>query len=334
MRKITPYIAIIFALGAILFFLKNKDQWTDSSEHDFRIENVKDIGSVELSNKNGEKTTLIHTKEGWQLASGYPVRKDLIRSMIETLNKLNVEMPVPDTFRKLAIENIRRKGIEIKIKNQDGDEIKTIYIGDKWQSGNYMILSHDGVVSPTPYLVNMPGSNADLIYRFSTDEEDWKSSAVFETPVDKIKSIQVVYHENPTFSFILTKDDDVVKINPLIDSARIDKKLDQYKVVQYLLEFENKNYELRLTQDSMIQKIKSSKPYVTIELTDVFDEKRNLILYRRPPSNNALKDARGLPLPFDIEKYWGYYPQRKEYALVQHYNFGPILERYSYFFVE
>jgi hypothetical protein len=334
MKKNLPLILVVTLLIAVLAILKYRQTNSSYSQVDFKIEDINDIGSIEMSDKNGQKTSLKRTKDGWTVDDTVQAQHSKMILLLETINRLEVDLPVSDSMRKIAIEDLRMFGTKVQINDKNGDELKTIYIGNNTQDGNYMILSQNGVVGNEPYIVKLPGmQKIDLKHRFTARSDQWYSTEVFTVAVDKIKEIKVQFTEFPKFSFTLSKDEELIQINPLVDSIKINKPLHREHVLQFLLEFEMKHFEARLNSDSIIQIINTLKPHSTIEVTDVFDKKRSIILYRIPaelaPSG---KDATGKDLPFNIEKYWAYVPQTKEYVIAQHYVFGPILQPYDYFF--
>jgi hypothetical protein len=333
MRKNLFFVAVILILCGILYVIKYKKTHSSLEGSNFSIEDISDIGSIELSDKGGNKTQIILSGKTWLVDNTYPAEIAKMNTLLETLNKIQVDMPVSQKLRPIAIENLRLHSIEVKIKDKSGDELKTIYVGGTYYNGNYMILSENGIVSPQPYVVKIPGFKGDLKHRFVAISTMWKSTSIFATPVDKIERITVNHFDHPEFSFTLHKDEDLVKIDPIDEKLRINRKLDQNKVVQFLLEFEDKHFETWLELDTVIQQIKIKKPFASIEVEDIFSKKKTIVFYRKPsnPNLNQL-DAAGKPLPFDVEKYWCYLPQTKEYVLTQHFVFGPALEVYDYFF--
>ena len=141
------FLIIALVLVGILYFLKIRTANSNSSDANFRIENVDEIGSIEMKDKDGNSAKL-NLKDGlWQVNNSYPAHLDKLSILLQTLNKLEVDFPVSDTLRPVAINNLRQYGIEVKIKDKDGDEIKTIFVGGQYHDGNYMILSEDGIVS-------------------------------------------------------------------------------------------------------------------------------------------------------------------------------------------
>ena len=336
MRKNLIYLTTVLVLLVIFYILKIRSSESLFSDSNFRIEDISEIGSIEIKDKYGNKVKLNKKDENWTVENSYPVENSKIKMLLETLNKLEINFPVSDTLRPVAIENLRQYGIEVTINNEDHKTIKTLYIGGQYKDGNYMILSENGRVSPNPYVVKIPGFKGDLKYRFLAIPKTWKSTSVFATSIDKIKSIRVDHYLHPEYSFLLQKDDDAVKIDPILDSMKINTPLDQNKVIQFLLEFEFKHFETWIENDSAIASIKYKKPYMSIEVIDINQKKKSIIFYQKPPSDkyNIQLDATGKPLPFDLDKYWSYLPESKEYVLTQHYVFGPIMETYDYFFEE
>lgn len=336
MKKNLPLIILVVLLIAILGYLKYKQNSSSYSNSEFRIENISDIGSIEISDKNGQKTLLKRENKDWKVNDSLLADHTKMVILLETLNKIQVEVPVGDSMRALAIKDLRMFGTKVQINDKDGDEIKTIFIGNSAQGGNYMIMSQDGQVDDEPFIVKIPGlQKLDLKHRFTAKPDAWYTSEVFAVAVDKLKEVKVNFTEFPNFSFTMTKDEELIQINPLKDSLKINRPLNREHVLQFILEFESKNFEGRLNNDSIIQVIKTLKPHSTIEVTDVFDTKKSIILYRIPSQYvSSGKDATGKDMPFNIEKYWAYIPHTKEYVIAQHYVFGPILQPYDYFFVE
>lgn len=339
MKKNLPLIIATVILVGILAYLKYNKSSSNFEEIEFAVSDVDKIGSIILSDKLGNKSRFTKRENKWWVNDSIEADRAKMIILLSTIQKLQVEVPVSDSMRKQAIDDLRQFGKEVVIMDKDGDEIKSYFIGNSLGNGNFMILREDGIVGKDPYIVKVPGVQAiDLKHRFATDPSMWYSNEVFATPIDKIKEVKVQFLEQPEYSFILTKDEELVKIDPIKDSFKINQPLNQNAVVQFLLEFELKNFENRLTNDTAIKYIKTTKPIYHIELTDVFDKKQQIDLYRIPSHYLEMfdgvthKDAQGRTLPFSLDKYWAYIPHKKEYAIAQHYVFGPVLLPYMYFF--
>lgn len=336
MKKNLPYIILFFLLIIIVTYLYLSQRSGTITDAEFRILNTKEIAGIDLSDKNGHKMSLLKKEGLWYVNGTFPADKNKIINILETINKFQIEAPVSNRLRDVAINDLRKYSIKVSMKDAANEEIKTIHIGNTAPGGigNYMILEDHGTVSADPYVVKFPGIEGNLIYRFTPDTMQWKSTAVFNTDIDKIASISVSYFENPKYNFTLEKDEEIIKINPIHDSLKINKTLNKSNVVNFLLEFEKMHFEGWLPQeDTFLTKVKSSPKYATIKLVDVFGKESKILLYRKPPAENAIhKDARGKEIAFDLEKYWAYIPKTNSYVLAQYYVFGPVLRDYSYFF--
>lgn len=339
MKKNYTLIVLIALLVGVLAYLKYNKSKTNFEEVSFHIPDVKEIGAIQITDKHGMKTILSRKDSKWMVNDSFYAEDAKMLILLQTLNKLQIEFPIGDSMRSNAIQDLRTLGREVKITDLEGKELKTIFIGSQMGSGNNMILSRNDIVSPDPYIVKTPGiKTTDLKHRFPANPEAWYSTEIFSTSIDKIKKITLHFHDNPKYSFVLTKDEDLVKINPIIDSVKIDKPLNQERVVQFLLEFESKHFEGRIKQDSVVSYIKLAKPAYTIEIEDVLNEKRYVKLYRIPSTfanmelGGSALDATGQKLPYNIEKYWSYSSYTRDYAIAQHYVFGPVLMPYYYFF--
>ncbi|MFN7240047.1 MAG: hypothetical protein ACK5UE_07000 [Chitinophagales bacterium] len=339
MKKNLPLVLVVIALVAVLAYLKYNKSKTNFEEIEFHIADVNEIGSIIISDKQGNKSVLRKADTKWLVNDSFFAEKAKMVILLQTINKLQIEMPIGDSMRKMAIQDLRTLGREITINNKDGDEIKTFYVGSQMGAGNVMILKENGIVATDPFIVKIPGIKAtDLKHRFPANPNAWYTTEVFSTSIDKIKSITVNFHERPQNSFRLTKDEDLIKIDPLVDSMKINKSLNKEHVIQFLLEFESKHFEGKIKNDSVISYIKASKPAYTIELEDMLQEKRYIKLFKMPSSFNGVDlgspavDAMGKRLPFNLDKYWAYSSYSKDFAIAQYYVFGPILVPYNYFF--
>ncbi len=333
MKKNWPYILFFVLLALITSFLIFKDSFKSEDEKSFAINDIKEIYSFKITDKLGNEAYLKKTENGWMI-NGFPAQKALVINVLETVNKLQVNVPVSNDLRKKVIERLRSESKKVTFFDKNGNEIKSIHIaGAHIEMGNYMILERDGVVSPNPYIVQYPTFKGDLKYRFPTDTLSWKSTEAIACKVDYIQRVAVTYNEKPEMSFILDKDENTITISPKHKAITLQKPLNKEKVVNFLLPFENLHFDAWVLEDSVINKIKSTPEYASIELTDIEQRMQEIKLYKIPEGNNyKVKDVTGKSLPFNVERFWAYIPKTKSYVIVQYYVFGPVLREYAFFF--
>jgi hypothetical protein len=333
MKKNWPYLLFFVLLALVTSVLIFKDDFKSEDEKSFAITDTKEIYGFKIVDKMGNEVYLKKTENGWTI-NGFPAEKSLVVNVLETINKLQVNVPVSEDLRKKVIERLRNDSKKITFYNKDQEEIKSIHIaGSHIDMGNYMILEKNGTVSPNPYIVQYPTFKGDLSYRFPIDSIAWKSTEVIACKVDYIQKIEVKYFEKPEMSFTLDKDENAIKISPYNKALTIQKPLNKEKIVNFLLPFEKLHFEAWILEDSVKNKIKSRPLYASVKLTDIEQGAQEILLYKIPVGDDyKIKDVAGKSLPFNVERFWGYIPKTKSYVLVQYYVFGPILREYAFFF--
>ena len=336
MKNNAPYIVIILTLGLVfgwMYYHQSKENHSD--EMNFAVSDPKDIYSIEISNKYNQKVNLSKKGNTWMVNHRMPADYRKIKAILEVLEKLKVESLVTKENRKKIIDGLRQNSIKVVLKDKDGDEIKTVHIGDRniAMTGSYMILEKEGKVAPNPYIVNISGYNGALKYYFSTDSFDLWSQVVFQTAIDQIEYIEVNYPSNPKASFKINKDEGMVKIIPFVDSIEIKQTPNKAKMTNFLLNFEFANVEGWIKEDSTKMMMNRLPIYCSILVRDVEGQERKGIFYRKPAdSKNPIRGKNGETIPFDIERLFCLTSPEKKYALVQYYTFGPVLRDYAYFF--
>jgi hypothetical protein len=333
MKKNAPYLILFsFLLMAVAFlFFQNKK--SNTSTKDIKIEEVKEIHEVIMEDRYGEKIHLIKKKNVWY-SGNFEAQTYLVQTVLETVNKWSVESILSNERKGQAIDDIRKSGIKITLKNEDGDIIKAYHLGSGFKGlGNFMLIEQDGIVLDQPLLIKYPTFKGDLQYRFKIDSNLWKSTVAIETSIDYIQKISVKYPQNIAQSFDLFKDEELIKVVSVLEPNKPKSNLNKSNVVAFLLALENLHFE-RFIYDSSIQDfIKTAPKYATIELVEIDGKKQQVWLYRIPSDPlNPYLDVKGQPIPYNLDKFYAYLPLKKVFATAQFYNFGPVLKDYNFFF--
>ena len=333
MKKNAPYIILLaFLLMAVAFlFLQNKK--SNTSTKDIKIEDVKEIHEIIMEDRYGEQIHLTKKKNVWY-SGNFEAQTYLVQTVLETVNKWSVESILSNERKSQAIDDIRKSGIKITLKNEDGDLIKVFHLGSGFKSlGNFMLIENDGVVYDQPLLIKYPTFKGDLQYRFKIDSNLWKSTVAIATSIDYIQKVSIRYPENLAQSFDLFKDEELIKVVSFQSPKNNTSKLNKSNVVSFLLSLENLHFE-RFIYDASIQNfIKTAPKYATIELLEIDGKKQQVWLYRIPSDPlNPYLDVKGQPIPFNVDKFYAYLPLKKVFATAQFYNFGPVLKDYNFFY--
>jgi hypothetical protein len=326
-------MALIIA-GAIVYFVKQQAESSD--ELTFSIENTDRIYQIELTDKYGGKVALQKKENIWYVNDKYEASKHQIEQLLMMIKKLQVENPVADNTRASVIQNLGKAATKITFKDEEGDEISTIYVGGTaaGETGTYMIKEYDGVIAANPYIVNIPGHNGTLTYKFTTDPVGWRSTEVFAVPYTDITSVKVEYFEDARPSFQMEVNDELVKINPIHDSLINKHEIDEQKVTTFLAEFEKKHFEYYSDNDTIKNTILAQKPFCKITISDKQNKTEYIEMYRKPCASLELANRNiSMNLPaFDVERFYAVTRSRKDFVTAQYYVFGSILMSYNSFF--
>tara|TARA_B110000238_G_C16142569_1_gene447200 strand:+ start:6139 stop:7074 length:936 start_codon:yes stop_codon:yes gene_type:complete len=232
-KKIISVIIIILSL-LYLFYNSNKIK-----EQDFKIEDITIIESIYLSDMKGNQITLLKHKGFWMINNLYKVRKDAIKTLLETIQSIEVQQPVSENAFNNVVRNLATSGVKVEIYSNK--LLKTYYVGHTTQNhlGTYMIIKD----ANNPFIVHIPGFNGFLSPRYGivgagVNINDWRDNTIFILDPDKIIEIQLNNITNEDLSFHLFPKDNIV-----YNKEKEQFKTNTIKVLDYLNNFQNLNCE-------------------------------------------------------------------------------------------
>lgn len=344
--------AAMLAIGCVLLVLwKTKVIFnkSDIQVDMFAVKDTATITRVFLADMHENTVLLTKTAEGWRVSDTVPVIAGKIESLLSTMQNLRVQQPAS----KNSIDNINRMmaagAIKVEIYEnaplftlfKKGFFVKerrtlTYYMGPATQSNtsNYAILEGR---EEMPCIVYLPGFRGFVTTRYSPFIEDWVSHRLFDTKLTRIQEVTVTDYDHPEQSFRIEKAG--ARFFHLYNGQnQMITQYDTSKVINYLSDFRNRNYESLVTEmepnkrDSIIR----SSLFKTIRLTDVNGKTDELSFYRMD-SDLDYYDEEGNHID-DIEFL---YNRDRCYAIlngnkqqlyrVQYYHFDRLLQPFSYF---
>lgn len=344
--------AAVLVVGCLLLVLwKNKVLFnkSDLQVDMFAVKDTATVTRVFMADMHENTVLLTKTADGWMLSDTIPVIAGKMESLLSTMQNLRVQQPAS----KNSIENINRMmaagAIKVEIYEnaplftlfKKGFFVKerrtlTYYMGPATQSNtsNYAILEGR---EDMPCIVYIPGFRGFVTPRYSPYAEDWISHKLFDTKLTRIQEVVVTDYDNPAESFRIEKAG--ARFFHLYDGQNQQvMQYDTSKVINYLSDFRNRNYESVATEiepdkrDSIIR----SSLFKTIKVTDVNGKTDILALYRMD-SEYDYYDASGNHMD-DIESlynrdrcYATLNGDRSKFYRVQYYHFDRLLQPFSYF---
>lgn len=195
------FVVLLLAAGYFLSQSSGGTTLEGPENYAFSVKDTATIDKIVISDKTPNVASLKRTSEGWELDGQYPVRRDAIEILLETLYRMEMKnfLPqrlVPEVEKQLAVYG---KRVEIY---QSGKLTKVIYVGTPTASeiGTYMKLA-DGDL---PYAVHIPGFNGFLNTRFITESYLWRSRGLVPIKARSIKEVELIYPDSLEASFSMT----------------------------------------------------------------------------------------------------------------------------------
>ena len=344
--------AAVLLVGCLLLVLWKKQVLFNKSDLQVDMFAVKDTAMVTrvfMADMHENTVLLTKTADGWMLWDTIPVIAGKMESLLSTMQNLRVQQPAS----KNSIENINRMmaagAIKVEIYEnaplftlfKKGFFVKerrtiTYYMGPATQSNtsNYAILEGR---EDMPCIVYIPGFRGFVTPRYSPFAEDWISHRLFDTKLTRIQEVAVTDYEHPEQSFRIEKAG--ARFFHLYNSQnQMITQYDTSKVINYLSDFRNRNYESVATdvepdkRDSIIR----SSLFKTIKVTDVNGKTDELSFYHMnseydyyDASGNHINDIEVL---YNRDRCYAILNGNKQQLyLVQYYHFDRLLQPFSYF---
>ena len=339
MKKYLPLLAIILVLsGVAVWVVTHPSKKTiNETEGNFAVKEPKEISKIVLTDTENKKVELTQAAGVWMVNGKYPAREELIKQLLDAVTRVTSLCPVPTAAHDNVIREMVGRHIQAQIFDADNNLLKSYWVGGPTvdAQNTYMLLEIDGKPASRPHMTYVPGTKGYLTFRYSTEEENWRTKVLFNYKVEEIKKLSVEYFEAPQNSFIVTQvaadsfalapADAKFQINDSYQQNFIRQYLEFYSSI-YIEGFEN-NYS---GKDSLLQ----TTPYCKFTITENDNSVNKVSLYRMPLSKRSKLqfDAQGNDMPFDIDHYYASIHEGKDFALVQYYIFGKLLRNYKDFY--
>jgi hypothetical protein len=347
MKKYRKSIILLIALAILAAFLlfRNTSSSFREKSNIFAVTDTSTITKFFLADKNNNTVKLVRQANNtWLLNDKYEVNPNMVQVMLKTLILIDIKAPVAKSARNTIIRMMAGKSVKTevyqrvyrinlfnRIKLFPHEKLtRTYYVGDATMdnSGTFMLMEG----SEEPYIVNIPGFRGFVSTRYSAIEADWRSHSVFRFRVPAIRSVSVKFNEWPERSFMITnQNNQLFSLTSLFDSRSIEH-FDTARVVQYLSQFQNLNYENVLNDmtDAMRDSILSVTPINEIILVDKLGKSHTLKTWKRKADAGKL-DLDGNPTVWDLERMYGKIDDSEQLVTVQYFVFNEILLPIQYF---
>ncbi len=327
---------VLFFLGLVSVWVyrsKSKLSTVDEDSRNFRVKDTSSITKIFIADKAGDQATVERTSKGWVVNQKYPCRAEAILNLLEVIKNVEVKMAVPNSMKKNVIKFMATNALKVEIYSGD-EKIKQYYVGHETDDSesSYMLLTNldEDKNYDSPYACFIPGFKGFLLPRYIAKETEWRDRVVMNFSPPQIKQINVIYPQTPDSSFSIDVMD--AKFFKLKDNKAKELAFDEVKMRQYLVYFQNISYENLISgrnkklQDSLLK----VKPFVSIQIVGQ-DFKTKVFDFYRKAFTGDVNPELGVKYPYDPDRLFLNFDDKKEWALIQYFVFGKLLIGPNYF---
>jgi hypothetical protein len=324
------FIIVVVLLGAVYFLSREDEKPVVREENrDFSVKDTASITKIVISDKTPSEAVVERRPDGqWYVNGQYPVRKDAIQLVLETLYRQSMRNYVTEAAKPQIIKQMAVSGKEVMV--YAGEElIKHFYVGGNPQDlmGSYMMLHN----ATEPYVVHIEGFNGFLSVRYFTAEDVWRSRVICDLSPDKIKSLRILYpnSDEAGFEMQVNSIDDV----RVLDEDGVEIDVNPQLATAYLSNFKNLQFEGLITDKDRVwakkDSILGSLPVFEMEITDTYGYTTEVVGFFKAAQSQET-DPEGNRLNYDRDRFYAQL-NGDDMVLIQRQLFDRILRPLDYF---
>jgi hypothetical protein len=337
MKKNQVALLIVLLLGAVTFFLMNRNTTTTVPKElrDFAYADTAAITKIFLADKAGHQVTLDrNTAGGWMVNKTWKARNDGVSNLMFVIKNLAIKSMVGVQMQETVIKQLASGSIKIELYK--GDKlVRMYYVGGATpdDEGTYMLLANPETKqnSSRPFVMCIEGQTRYLTPVFGTNANDWRDRTAFSYFPPDIQSVKVDFITATGTSFeVLQPAPNTFEVHSLKNNSNY-PQIDTLAVKQYLSYFQNVGFETFLNDMKPFRKdsILNSIPLFTMQITSRKGPSTSLKFFGMEPHREEL-DAQGKPEKFDLDRMYTLI-NNTEFVVTQYYSFGKLTPDIEYF---
>lgn len=333
-KNLLYLLILVLLLGVAGWLLTERNQNSTLGErkmdYNFTVPDTAAVDKIIISDKSPSTVSLTRGSEGWLVNGEYRARKDAIKVLLMTLNRMEMRNFIPEEMKPTVIKRMSVYGKEVKVY-KNGRLLRHFYVGTEAhdEMATYMMIKG----SDAPYAVHIPGFNGYLSSRFFTEPYLWKSRDITYMDPRNIREATMIYPDSLQASFrVNVFSPDSLFITNLAND-RVVWPINIVKARQYLAALGNIKYEgAILTTDPIYARrdsLLASKPVFELELKDIDGKVVNVQGYHIKGAAETFDPE--LPASkFDPDRMHGFINE-EQMVLLQYYGLRKVLQPLSYF---
>ena len=337
--KLKQVFILLFGLSSLAglawytYYIINDKKEPTGELIDFAVKDTSAITKIRITDPYSKSIELVRKKNIWTDGNGGCITQGLVNNILDVAINIELKGYLPKKSHKTFKEKMSsyHTKVEFFVRNK---WYKTWYIGPPSQDhyGQIMLLdSKDYGKSAEPVMMKIKGVHGIVEPNFFADSRQWICTNIFAVPLEKIQDIQIIYHEDTTRSFRVTKNNAGFRVSqfgealPYVDTANLYRYLHNFKKVH----FDVPNYELT---DFQCDSLKQTQPFAELILkegTTIENKTIRLKMYRIQ-SEDTQRNVFGELVNQDMNKFWCELPGGS-LVKCQYHVFNPMLTGVAYF---
>ncbi|GIV34721.1 MAG: hypothetical protein KatS3mg031_2256 [Chitinophagales bacterium] len=342
MKKTLTYLAVLLVMAALVIFInQNKKQHAQvPPDQDFAVKDVSIIGRIRLTDPQGTTADLRRANGYWTINGKYRVMPSKIQLLLETVQKITISKYVSNVQMPHVMKELSEKATRVELfKEGEEKPFKVYYVGGHTadSKGTYMIMEIKGQKANRPYVMYIPGMEGIVDVRYFTNEEEWRDTRIFSHTLDDIDAVAVTYPEQPENSFrIQVMHEDSFQVFSGAGQTNHPGTLYKEGVKRYLSSFSFIHAEAFVNERAIRDSLVHTRPFAIISLTDKSGSTHEVTIYLMPLNKRSKLqyDQFGNKLPYDLDRYYAFINQGKDFVIIQDFVFGKLLRKYPDFFTK
>ena len=302
-------LTFIILITVLIYLSYSNNKSTITDDNNFAVSDTESVRKIFIADRSGTTIILNRVGDNWTVNNKYEVRKDAIKTILNTIQQIRIQRPISKNAFKTVVKNLATTGVKVEIYSDAETPIRTYTIGHSTSShlGTYMLLAG----AKSPFIVHIPSFNGFLSPRYGIqgqkiNEKVWRSTTVFKLNSTDIRTISVNNIQEPEKSVMLNAIP-ISLFNHEGDTVKVDRK----KAFQLLNSFKLLNCES--------YKEKEGKIVFATPLHELIINNDTLRTYAIGDSQEKKKEEN-----FNVKRMYATL-NRGELMLIQNYVFNKVL---------
>jgi hypothetical protein len=318
-RKAVPGILGAAVILFMMILLLRERKPFGGSNTSFAASPAERITRIEFTSGNST-LTLREEGEEWLVNGKQTARRSSILFITRILTEMQIKSPVSDEMFDSVITARRIEPVAVKVheKNKLLSSF-LVYKTASNQYGNIMRLKPGS----KPYIVSVPGSDAEIGSAFTINEPFWQPYTLFSLQPSDIHSVTFENLSDTLSSFMIKY---AGGIPSLFGNDREMTGWDTSRVMRYLSYFTQVPFESWATELTEAEKagISDEQPLYRVAVLTTEGERSLVNLWKRTiTEQDSVRD--------DTDRMWARKHGETEFFIVKYADIDPIIKKRSYF---